>query len=519
MTTMAKYPRPSWSGAVWLGCRLLLSTVLGLIVAVAGFLGDTRPVTVGAHSGNVAPTVDGWATLDAGGVLPGVRIPSGLPLQLGVRLDINSTERPTLQGVIEADAAIAAAPDGEIAKVQTAMREMALAHLVRGAGVALLVLVVLVAFRRPRLRSPLLAQPHSWDQLTSRQLITVGVIGATGLVATAAILVPWWVRPPPEEPDWVPVSALFPSVADVPQLSEVEMVEGAQARGMASLVQAALDGYTESVGFYGDLADAVPRVMGEFHAPADDDVIALHISDRHDNVGMDQVIGAVADAAGVTLVLDTGDDTSSGSSWEAFSIDSLAAATEGLDVVAVPGNHDHGDMVATRMTELGITVLDDEPVNVQGIRFLGDADPRGTGLTSSITPGDETVPEQSERLAQIACDDGKISTVLVHSPFSGEGVAEAGCADLVLSGHLHRQVGPETVTTEGGSVTTTYTNGTTGGSAYAFALGTTLRRTAQLTLVTYRDGVPAGLQPIDINTGGGITVQPWLPIPAPTSGP
>lgn len=89
--------------------------------------------------------------------------------------------------------------------------------------------------------------------------------------------------------------------------------------------------------------------------------------------------------------------------------------------------------------------------------------------------------EQSERLAEIACDDGAISTVLVHSPFSGADVAEAGCADLVLSGHLHRQVGPESVTAADGSVTTTYTNGTTGGSAYAFALGTTLRRPAQLT--------------------------------------
>ncbi len=500
---------PWWPAAVWLGWRLLLSTAVALVVAAVGFFGDARPVTIGAHSGSVSPTADGRATLDAGGVLPAVRVPSGLPLNLGVRLDISSTERPTLQDVIEADAAIAASPDGEIRKVRTEVREMALAHLARGLGCGLLVLVALVAFKRPPLRFPA-GRPNG---LTARRLVPLGLTVSAVLVAVIATLVPWWTRPTPDQPRWVPLAALVPSAEGVPELSDVEMVSGPEARGIASLVQSAVNEYAASLTFYRDLADAVPRVADDFHPVTPGDVIAVQVSDRHDNVGMDQVLRAVVDAAGASLVLDSGDDTSSGSSWEAFSIDSLAAATEGLDVVAVPGNHDRGDMVAERMTELGFTVLDDEPVDVQGIRFLGDADPRGTGLTANISQGKESVAQQAARLRDIACADGAISTVLVHSAASGAGVAGAGCADLVLSGHLHRQVGPDVVTAPDGSTTTTYTNGTTGGAAYAFALGTTLRQPAQLTLITYRDGDPIGLQPIDIDTGGGISVQDWIRLP------
>jgi hypothetical protein len=80
-----------------------------------------------------------------------------------------------------------------------------------------------------------------------------------------------------------------------------------------------------------------------------------------------------------------------------------------------------------------------------------------------------------------------------------------------VSGHLHRQVGPDTRVVGGRSVTS-YTNGTTGGAAYAFALGYTLRRPAEVTLVTYVDGEPVGLQPVVAELTGEITVGTYRPI-------
>jgi predicted phosphodiesterase len=267
------------------------------------------------------------------------------------------------------------------------------------------------------------------------------------------------------------------------------------------------------VTFYGELLEAVPQ-QG-FRAPDEDETVALLVSDRHDNIGMDPVSRAIGDAGGATVLITAGDDTSTGGSWEVFSISSLADAFEGYDVVAAAGNHDTGTAVVDAYRDAGFTVLEGEPTEVAGIRFLGDHDPRSSGLTAGYTEGEESVAEQGSRLASVACEDGEVSTLVVHSPSTGEAVAESGCVDLVVSGHLHRQVGPDTVMGDNGEPTAVYTNGTTGGAAYAFALGSKLRRDAQVTLLTYRDGRPVGLQPVTITPGGEVVPADYVELPAP----
>jgi len=68
---------------------------------------------------------------------------------------------------------------------------------------------------------------------------------------------------------------------------------------------------------------------------------------------------------------------------------------------------------------------------------------------------------------------------------------------------------------DNGEPTTAYTNGTTGGAAYAFALGSKLRREAQVTLLTYRDGVPVGLQPVTLTPGGEVVPDDYVELPVP----
>ncbi len=79
------------------------------------------------------------------------------------------------------------------------------------------------------------------------------------------------------------------------------------------------------------------------------------------------------------------------------------------------------------------------------------------------------------------------------------------------------QVGPTEVPGENGLVGATYTNGTTGGAAYAFALGSKLRRDAMATLVTYRNGVPVGLQAVTIKTTGDFVVDAYTSLPTDSS--
>ena len=103
--------------------------------------------------------------------------------------------------------------------------------------------------------------------------------------------------------------------------------------------------------------------------------------------------------------------------------------------------------------------------------------------------------------------------MVVHDPSSFADTAARGCATLLLSGHLHRQVGPEHTVVDGRPVTT-YTNSTTGGAAYAFALGYTLRKPAEVTLITYQKGQPVGLQAVTAGPGGDVTAGPYTPLPS-----
>jgi hypothetical protein len=45
------------------------------------------------------------------------------------------------------------------------------------------------------------------------------------------------------------------------------------------------------------------------------------------------------------------------------------------------------------------------------------------------------------------------------------------------------------------------------------ALGTKLRRDAQVSLITYRDGRPVGIQPVSISTNNLFTVEPYYQMP------
>lgn len=337
-------------------------------------------------------------------------------------------------------------------------------------------------------------------------------MGLTAALAFTALLVPYGSEPVTED-EWVPAVELVPSAGLTGRLATIEVARGAATTGSLAIIEGAITTYNTSVTFYGELLESVPEEG--FRVPGEDETVALLVSDRHDNIGMDPVARAIGDAGGATVLITAGDETSSGGSWEEFTINSLADAFEGYDVVAAAGNHDTGSTVVEAYRDAGFTVLEGKPVDVAGIRFLGDRDPRGSGFTPAYTAGDETVGEQGERLAEAACDDGDVSTLVVHSPSTGEATAAAGCADLVVSGHLHRQVGPESVVGDNGNVTTVYANGTTGGAAYAFALGSKPRRDAQVTLVTYRDGEPVGLQPVTITPGGQVVPAGYVELPVP----
>ncbi|TNC47018.1 metallophosphoesterase [Mumia zhuanghuii] len=503
----------------WLPVALLVAVALAVasVVALATFTHAHRTVIVGAHSGVVTPTFDGHATLDFGSVLPQIRVPVDAPFDIGVAIDIGDTEADSLDEVVARDAVIASQPEAEIAQIGTVVRDIAIASALRGLGVGLAVALVITAawMLVGRARRHDLAE-RARSAVHRRNLphtpVRAGI--ALGLGAVLALVLITWPEPAEEQVTdtrWRPIRAVYPEIPADLDVGEVQISSGSATDASRAIVESAIATYDTSMKFYGAMEKLVPEIAPQLRQPLEGETVAVLVSDRHDNVGMDPVVRAVADEVGASLLIDAGDDTSTGGSWESFSIRSLARQFRDIATVAVAGNHDEGPYITEQMAEAGFTVLDGEATDVEGIRFLGYSDPRSSGLTAGWSQGSTSIKEQGEELTETACEDGDVSTVVVHSPTTGEDVAASGCVDLVLSGHLHVQRGPTVTTAPNGRKTVSFTNASTGGAAFAFALGSKLRRTAQATLITYSDGRPVGLQPVNFNPDGAITVAEYVP--------
>lgn len=491
---------------------LALGVGVALPTALTTFVHSERSIVIGAHDATVQPNFDGYARIDFGTLIPQIRLPAEAPFGIGLDIRLGDSEVTELNQLIARDAVIASQPQGEIAAVRSSVVSMVADAAMRGlgAGIVAVVLAALAwrAVGSQRRRALWAAARHPRRrQVGGAALVAASLVGAMVLIAAPD-------RPRGDDSQWQPIGAAFPLLPSDPVLDKVEIVQGASTAGSKALVQGALDTYQTSVAFYGKLTRTAEQAV--LRTPDEGQTTALVVTDRHDNIGMDPVARAIADRAEASMLIDLGDDTSTGASWETFSLNSLAREFEGFDIVSVAGNHDTGDTVTDQMADKGFTVLDGEPVEVGGVRFLGSSDPRSSGLTAGYlgdaADNSAALAAQDEALLERACDDGEVAVIAVHSPSSAKKAATSGCADLVISGHLHRQVGPTTTAGANGRLTTTLSTGSTGGAVYAFALGSKLRRVAQATVVTFEDGRPIGLQLVDFEPGGFVTPQAFVPL-------
>jgi hypothetical protein len=499
-------PRRLLVGAVLLAC----SVALGLVVAVSLFLTSSRTVVVVGHDTVVRPTTTGDAVVQSGPLLPDFRFRDIGPV--GVTLTLGKTEVGSIEELVERYAYIAGDPTAQVDKVQGVVVDMAISAAVRGLGVGLLPVAVFLLLGRHR-------RGELFRGLRTRQ----GLLGLV-LLLTLLLLIwqPWQssAETQEEQGSWQTLAELAgPDVQLPEEVRDIEVRTGPVTTQSKRLVLSAIDTYDRSKEFYSAAAEGAAGLA--VRRPEEGETVALLVSDRHDNIGMDRVARAIGEAAGATVILDAGDDTSTGQPWEAFSLDSLAGAFEDWDRFGVAGNHDHGTFVSTYLAEEGWTMLDGETVDAPwGGTLLGVDDPRSSGLGNWRDESGLSFTEMGERLADAACaaaEDGeRVSTVLVHDANLGREALARGCVDLVLGGHTHVQSGPEAVEGEDGATGFTWTNGTTGGAAYAIALGSKPRRDAEVSLVTYADGRPVGLQWVRLRTDGSWLVGDWEPItPAP----
>jgi hypothetical protein len=467
------------------------------------FLSSSRNVVVASHDAVIQPDFDGAAVLHTGPVVPDVRVDTGSIVGVDVRL--GKTDASSIDELVQRYALLASQPDGQVEKLTDAVQAMALEAALRGAVIGLLPVGVWLLLGRDR-RRELAAR------IGPREAVLVTVV----VVALVLALVQPWRHgddPVQGEEQWESLATFLGPGVPLPKgLEGVEVRGDVTTASTHRLIESAVDTYDSSKTFYADAAERAADLP--LRDPREGETVVAFVSDRHDNIGMDRVARAIADAAGATAVFDGGDDTSNGSSWEAFSLDSVSAAFKGLDRWAVAGNHDHGDFVHTYLADHDWTVLDGEVVDGPGgTTLLGVDDPRSSGLGNWRDETGLTFADVEDRIADAACDsDERVTTILVHDANLGREALARGCADLVLGGHTHVRSGPDRVEGSNGEVGYTYTTGTAGGAAYAIALGSKPRRAADVSLVTYADGRPAGVQWVTLQTNGDFEAGNWVPL-------
>lgn len=488
--------RLALGGLVWVA--------LALGVAAVIFAGSERTVDLASHEATVSPDFSGEIVLRTGPVLPDLRAESGS--RLGLDIELGKTDTTSLQELTARYAAIASQPDGQVAVVERAVRTMALAALVQGAALAALPFAVWLAIGTERRRSLRRALP------TAQGLIVV----LLALVLLAALVAPLtWGRRDPLPQRWMTLGAYVGDDIPLPDEARgVEIMGDVTTEETKRLIAAAVSSYQQGQAFYSKAAEDAAEL--DLREPADDETVALLVSDRHLNVGMDKVARAIGDRAGATAVYDAGDDTSTGERWEAFSLDSVTAAFRDLDQRwAVAGNHDNGAFVRAHMSDDGWRYFDGTVLDGPGgSRILGVDDPRSSGLGNWRDEKGLSSAEVAERLTEAVCaaDErgDRVGTLLLHDADFGDQALARGCVDLVVGGHVHVQSGPTEVTGSDGRTGWTYTVGTTGGAAYAIAIGSKLRRAAGVALITYRDGRPVGIQSVTLQTNGRYDIDPWV---------
>ena len=475
---------------------------LSSLAAAGFFLTSERTVDVASHEARITADFSGEVVVRTGPVLPDVRTDSDAPF--GVDIELGKTDARSLEELTARYAAIGSNPDAPIDKVADAVEEMVVDSVARGLALGLVPLLVWRLQGEARRREIV-------ENLPTRR-------GVVFLLALALVVIgltaPWRglgaAQGDPER--WVPLAEFVGPEIELPEeLADVE-VRGPAAGETQRLVASAIDSYRQGREFYEVAEEAAAELP--LRQPQDDETVVLLLSDRHDNVGLDGGARASAARAGAEAVFDAGDDTSTGEPWEAFSLDSLDAALGDLDRWAVAGNHDHGSFVRSYLGDLGWTYFDGEVVDGPGdTRILGVDDPRSSGLGNWRDESGLSFDEVRSRLADAACvadeEGDRVDTLLVHDANLGDEALERGCVDLVVGGHTHVQDGPRPVAGDNGDLGYTYTVGTAGGAAYAIAVGTKLRRAAGLALLTYRDGRPAGIQSVTIETTGRVQVDPY----------
>ena len=194
---------------------LAVAVLVGAPVAYSTFVHSERHVVIGAHDATVVPVLDGYATIDFGPLLPQMRLPADAVAGIGVDISLGNAEVESLDQLVARDAVIASQPEGEIAAVRSAVRDMLEAALLRGVGVGVLVAIG-VALTWVAIGPARRAQFRRASRRPSRpQVLMASFVGVLVVASTVLVALPEQGQGRPAT-SWVPLVQAFPDVPERP---------------------------------------------------------------------------------------------------------------------------------------------------------------------------------------------------------------------------------------------------------------------------------------------------------------
>lgn len=257
---------------------------------------------------------------------------------------------------------------------------------------------------------------RSWRRALLSGAVAVGAVGLTYGLTFATVD-----REAMQQPRYTGLLTLAPQVVGSAEAITADF--GAYVDQLAGLVT--------NVSRLYETAIALPT-----WSPNDETVRVLVVSDLHLNPAAWGVIRAVADQYDVDVIVDAGDIADHGTAPEARYVEQIGNLNR--PYLFVKGNHDSVLVVRAVEAQPNAIVLDNQPVRVAGLRFLGAPDPRFTPDQQTRGTAAEDIRQATVDLAERARSMPFRPDVLVfHDPTHADLFVDT--APLVLAGHGHRR--------------------------------------------------------------------------------
>ena len=180
----------------------------------------------------------------------------------------------------------------------------------------------------------------------------------------------------------------------------------------------------------------------------------LLVSDIHNNAAANKFIQQIVENFSIDFVVDTGDLTDYGTPPESLLLKGLKDINR--PYLFIPGNHDSPDIIKELSSYPQVRVLNDELVEIQGLKFLAWSDPSSLSNEINLSTSEIMQDFQKKMLKVWREASPKPHFIAVHNLQLVTSLI--GQVPLIIHGHTH-QVG---ITKERGTII--INAGTTGGA-------------------------------------------------------